>query len=54
MTSTLNATADVHMNGGPVATMGKSIAMAIVFEVNNGRPNIVNVSTITAKTTAAL
>ena len=31
VTGTLNATADVQVNGASVATMGKSIAMAIVF-----------------------
>ena len=51
VTGTLNATSDVQVNGASVATMGKSIAMAIVFEGNPmAAPNIVNVSTITAKT----
>ena len=31
VTGTLNATSDVQVNGASVATMGKSIAMAIVF-----------------------
>ena len=31
VTGTLNATTDVQVNGASVATMGKSIAMAIVF-----------------------